>query len=65
MKTPTLPAAAKRQLLEIATRHFHVETLETRCSDRLDFYNAPVWAIEAALEAAYLAGHADRKGGAA
>ena len=46
-------------LLEIATKHFHtIETLETRNSDRLDFHDVAVWAIRAALEAAYAAGHA-------
>lgn len=43
-------------LEKIARQHLHVETLETRSSDRLDFYDCAVWNIKAALEAAYLAG---------
>lgn len=46
-------------LLEIAAKHFHsIETLETQNSDRLDFHDVAVWAIRAALEAAFAAGHA-------
>ena len=40
-------------LTQIAVQHLHVETLETRNRDRLDFYDVPVWAMRAALEAAY------------
>jgi hypothetical protein len=63
MTTATKTAAAKAPsealLLEIAAKHFHsIETLETRNSDRLDFHDVAVWAIRAALEAAYAAGHA-------
>ena len=43
-------------LLEIATRHFFVETLETRNRDRLDFHDVAVWAMHAALSEAYEAG---------
>ena len=44
-------------LLRIAQEHFHgLETLETRRSDALDFHDTAVWAIKAALEAAYHAG---------
>ena len=43
-------------LLEIAAKHFHIETLETRNSDGLDFHDVAVWAIRSALEAAYEAG---------
>ena len=43
-------------LLEIAAKHFHIETLETRNSDRLDFHDVAVWSIRAALEAAFAAG---------
>ena len=59
MTAKTTPAKAPREalLLEIATKHFHsIETLETRNSDRLDFHDVAVWAIRAALEAAYVAG---------
>lgn len=43
-------------LAEIAARHLHLETLETRNSDSLDFHDVAVWSIRAALEAAYEAG---------
>ena len=59
MTTRTAPAHTPSDalLLEIASKHFHgVETLETRNSDRLDFHDVAVWAIRAALEAAYAAG---------
>ena len=45
-------------LLEIATKHFRLETLETRNSDGLDFHDVAVWSIRAALEAAFAAGQA-------
>jgi len=59
----TNTAAAKTPsealLLEIAAKHFHsIETLDTQNSDRLDFHDVAVWAIRAALEAAYAAGQA-------
>lgn len=41
---------------EIAKKFLNIETLETRNSDRLDFHDTAVWSLEAALEAAYLAG---------
>ena len=44
------------QLLEIAQRQFHLETLETRNWDRLDFHDVAVWAVRAALEDAFEAG---------
>ena len=43
-------------LLEIAAKHFFLETLETRRSDSLDFHDVAIWAIRAALEDAYEAG---------
>ena len=43
-------------LLEIAQRQFHLETLETRNRDRLDFHDVAVWALRAALEEAFEAG---------
>lgn len=49
-----------KQLLEIAQKHFRIETLETRNSDSLDFINVAVWDIKAALEAAYKAGQASQ-----
>jgi hypothetical protein len=45
-------------LLEIAAKHFHIETLETRNSDGLDFHDVAVWSIRVALEAAFAAGQA-------
>ena len=59
MTAQTAPAKAPSEalLLEIATKHFHtIETLETQNSNRLDFHDVAVWAIRAALEAAYDAG---------
>jgi hypothetical protein len=57
VKTAPAQAPIEALLLEIATKHFHsIETLETRNSDRLDFHDVAVWAIRAALEAAYAAG---------
>jgi hypothetical protein len=50
------PAAPEALILEIATRHFFVETLETRNSDSLDFHDVAVWAIRTALEDAFEAG---------
>jgi len=54
--TKPAPAAPEALILEIATRHFFVETLETRNSDQLDFHDVAVWAMRAALEDAYEAG---------
>jgi len=57
IKTAPAKGPSEALLLEIATRHFHtIETLETQNSDRLDFHDVAVWAIRAALEAAYAAG---------
>ena len=48
---------ARDQLLQrIAAEHLFVETLETRNSDRLDFYEVSVWGIRQALIDAYEAG---------
>lgn len=55
-RKPTSDAARDALLMEIAERHFFLETLETRNSDRLDFHDVAVWAIRSALEAAYEAG---------
>lgn len=41
---------------EIAKEHFGIETLETRKSDRLDFYELSVWQIKEALQEAFYAG---------
>ncbi|QMU59000.1 MAG: hypothetical protein GKR98_12850 [Boseongicola sp.] len=43
-------------LAQIAKEDLHLETLETRKSDSLDFHDCAVWCIKSALEAAYEAG---------
>jgi hypothetical protein len=48
-------------LAEIAARLLHLETLETRNSDSLDFHDMAVWSIKAALEAAFEAGRQSRE----
>lgn len=45
-----------RGLSEIAFEFLDIPTLVTRKSDSLDFYNVAVWAVEAALKAAFEAG---------
>ena len=52
-KTITASASVLEQ---IARQHFFVETLQTRHSDRLDFHEVSVWAMESALQAAFAAG---------
>jgi hypothetical protein len=48
---------APSSLLEqIALKHFFVQTLKTQNSDRLDFHDVSVWAMESALKAAFEAG---------
>lgn len=48
---------ARDQLLQrIAAEHLFIETLETRNSDRLDFYDVSVWGIRQALIDAFEAG---------
>lgn len=59
MAKPILSPEARREIAEIARVHLHIETLEARRHDSLDFHNLAVWNIEAALEAAYLAGMVD------
>ena len=54
--TKTNPTAPESLILDIATRHFFIETLETQNSDRLDFHEFAVWAMRAALSEAYEAG---------
>ena len=55
-KTKVQPVAPEPLMLDIAQRHFFIETLETRNRDRLDFHDVAVWAIRAALEEAFEAG---------
>ena len=45
-----------QQLQQIALDHLLIATLETRSSDNLDFHDVSVWAIKAALQAAFDAG---------
>jgi hypothetical protein len=42
-----------KKLADIARKHLHIETLDTRGSDRLDFHDVSVWGVKAALQAAY------------
>lgn len=49
-------AAAEQAIAEIARRIPHLDTLETRNSDALDFHDLAVWSIREALVAAYNAG---------
>ena len=54
-------APSEALLLEIAAKHFHLETLGTRnrrACTRLDFHNVAVCSIRAALETAFAAGQA-------
>ena len=55
-KTATKAAQQRDQLLaQIALDHLFIETLQTRNSDRLDFHDVSVWAVQSALMAAYQA----------
>ncbi len=51
-KEPTLDEL----LAAIAKETLHIDTLETRKSDSLDFHDVAVWSVKAALKAAYRAG---------
>ncbi|PZP83394.1 MAG: hypothetical protein DI582_11055 [Azospirillum brasilense] len=48
-------------LATIAKQHLHIETLEIRNSDSLDFHDVAVWGVKDALLAAYEAGKAAGK----
>lgn len=52
-KTTIDDFSKEKHLLNIAKENFFVETLETRNSDSLDFYNCNVGSIKNALEDAY------------
>lgn len=55
--TTTNAITAPSSLLEeLALKHFFVQTLKTQNSDRLDFHDVSVWAMESALKAAFEAG---------
>ena len=56
-KEPTVD----EMLAAIAKAMLHIDTLETRKSDSLDFHDVAVWSVKAALEAAYRAGLAAAK----
>jgi len=49
----------EKETARIANEILRIETLETRRSDELDFYDRAVWNIKAALEEAYKAGQKD------
>ena len=50
-----------KKIEKIAKDQFFIETLETRNSDQLDFYDISVWSIKKALERAYELGKKDKK----
>lgn len=58
----TSPKSKAEILTAIAQEHLNFETLEERKSDSLDFKDVGVLNVKAALEAAYEAGRASRKG---
>ena len=70
-KTTTKATATKATqqldllLAQIALDHLFIETLQTRNSDRLDFHDVSVWAVQSALVAAYQAGLAAGQNAAA
>lgn len=55
---PTDDATAEQTVAEIARRILHLDTIETRNSDALDFHELAVWQIKEALAAAFAAGQA-------
>ena len=52
--------AAMKKIAEIAAEELEIFTLESRGSDRLDFYDLSVITIKRALIAAYNAGRASK-----
>lgn len=46
----------KQLISQIASEHLLIPTLESRKSDDFDFHTVSVWAVEAALNAAFEAG---------
>jgi len=56
------PQSKAEIFTRIAQTHLNIDTLEERKSDRLDFHDVGVLNIKAALEAAFEAGKASRKG---
>lgn len=57
VKAKGQPAVPEALMLDIANRHFFIETLDTRNRNRLDFHNVAVWSIRAAPAEAFEAGH--------
>jgi len=56
-KNNTKSASQKEEAIKaIAASILHLETLEERRSDRLDFHELSIWSIRDALDAAYEAG---------
>lgn len=51
----------KHEIEIIAKKILGIQTLDTRYSDRLDFYDIAVWQIKEALEKAYEAGKESNK----
>lgn len=49
-----------KELEKIAKEILGIETLETRKSDSLDFYDISVWSIKEALELAYKLGEKNK-----
>lgn len=47
----------KQTISNIAKTHLHIDILEPRKSDRLDFHDCAIWEIEKALEQSYIAGY--------
>ncbi|MFQ1050159.1 DUF6900 domain-containing protein [Avibacterium paragallinarum] len=56
MKKPT-EKAINKTLENLAKQLENIETLETRMSDHLDFYDMGVWNIKRLMRAAYEAGY--------
>ena len=56
------PQSKAEIFTRIAQTHLNIDTLEERKSDSLDFHDVGVLNIKAALEAAFEAGKASRKG---
>jgi hypothetical protein len=53
---PEVDSTAETTVAEIARRLLHLDTIETRNADGLDFHQLAVWTIRDALMAAYAAG---------
>ena len=51
-------AAREKLIRQLATDVLHIDSIDTRNSDRLDFPEVAVWNLRDALEAAYEAGRA-------